>query len=232
MRPYYQDKNSTIYHGDCREVLPSLSLVDLVVTDPPYGINYQSNYRKEKFDLIANDNDALSLGGYIESAWRVLRPHRHIYLFGGYDLSNHRFHGITELVWDKATTGLGNLESPWGVSHEKLTFGIRSDTVKTPAHRGQSAARMRRGSVLRFTRVNSGAMIHPTEKPILLLRELIESSSHIGELVLDPFMGSGSTLLASLIEGRHAIGIEIEESYCEVAAKRLAQGALPFTVNG
>ena len=90
---------------------------------------------------------------------------------------------------------------------------------------------MRRGTVLRYPNTRGrGATRHPTEKPVALLRELIESSSRFGETVLDPFIGSGSTLVAAALEGRKAIGIEIEERYCEIAANRLAHGALPLEV--
>jgi hypothetical protein len=89
---------------------------------------------------------------------------------------------------------------------------------------------MRRGSVLTVERPNgAGVSRHPTEKPIRLLRELIESSSKIGESVLDCFVGSGSTLEAAHLEGRTAIGIEIEERYCEIAATRLSQVAMNFS---
>ncbi len=88
---------------------------------------------------------------------------------------------------------------------------------------------MRRGTVLRSLRPHSRLVNrHPTEKPVDILRELIESSSRIGELVLDPFAGVGSTLVASWLESRRAIGIEIEERYCEIAAKRLEQEVIPI----
>jgi DNA modification methylase len=71
-------------------------------------------------------------------------------------------------------------------------------------------------------------LTHPTEKPVMLLRQLIEASSLHGDVVLDPFLGSGSTVVAARTEGRRAVGIEIEERYCEIAAKRLAQEVLDF----
>lgn len=89
---------------------------------------------------------------------------------------------------------------------------------------------MRRGSVIRCQRLNSEAITkHPTEKPVMLMRQLVESSSIIGDSVLDPFCGSGSALEAAQIEGRSAVGIEIEERYCEIAAERLSQKVLQFT---
>jgi site-specific DNA-methyltransferase (adenine-specific) len=125
--------------------------------------------------------------------------------------------------------GVGNLEQPWGPQHEMITFGTYQPSKGDRAFgKGRLAARVRKGSVIRVERMNSMAINHPTEKPVLLLRQLIESSSIIGDLVLDPFMGVGSTLVAARIEERKAIGIEVEERYCEIAANRLRQGVLDF----
>src|SRR5690606_30592018 len=112
-----------------------------------------------------------------------------------------------------------------------IAFGTyQPKHVKSRGQKGALAARLRRGSVITVPRVPTGTMTHPTEKPQLLLRQLIESSSSIGEAILDPFMGTGSTLIAARTEGRRAIGIELEERYCEIAVKRLQQAVLPVEV--
>jgi site-specific DNA-methyltransferase (adenine-specific) len=132
------------------------------------------------------------------------------------------------LVWDKEMLGSGDLTCPWGPSWEPITFGVY---VSRPSGRkrgdGRLAARLRRQSVIRVPRPNAGQMEdrfkpHPTAKPVFLLRQLIESSSCLGETVLDPFAGHGSTLVAAAIEGRRAIGVELDESYCEATALRLS----------
>jgi DNA modification methylase len=227
MKPYYEQDGITIYHGDCREVLPEFgeTVVDLIVTDPPYG----ANYINDRFGAIAGDVDTTSALAGVRSALAVMRVGRHVYLFGRYDLSSLQLSGLAELIWDKSIMGQGG-QHVWAPQHEYIQFAtFRPSQKNREDGRGNGAARLRRGTVLRYQRPHTtGVVRHPTEKPVGLLRELIESSSRMGEVVLDPFAGSGSTLVAAYLEGRRAIGIEIEERYCEIAAKRLAQAVLPL----
>ena len=147
----------------------------------------------------------------------------HIYALGRYALPSLPVSEPVELIWDKGQFSSGDLTSPWGKQHEYIQFFVYNiSKANREAGAGRLAARMRKGSVLRYPRKNSVAVnLHPTEKPVNLLRELIESSSCLGDTVLDPFVGSGSTLEAAVREDRRAVGIEIEERYCEIAAKRL-----------
>lgn len=228
--PYYQDDHATLYMGDCRDILPALEPADLIVTDPPYGVEFRSNRRGDKFDFIAEDDDPSGMASLVGEAIRSnLKRYRHAYVFGPLDFSPLVAAGIVQepmaLIWDKGILGMGNLALPWASQHEDIQFMV---AVKSKANvgkgEGRLAARLRRGSILSHQRPNSaGATRHPTEKPVPLLRELIESSSCFGETVLDPFVGSGSTLVAATLEGRYSIGIELEEKYCEVAATRLAR---------
>jgi len=226
MKPYFDQGGITIYHGDCREILPQLpeKSVQLLLTDPPYGVAYESGWRKDAYGPIIGDDGSLDIVTAILSALKCLQDQRHAYVFGPLDVSKLPVKAA-ELIWDKGIMGPGDLSSPWGPAHEVINFLAY---YPSKAHRdmgkGNLAARLRRGSVIRVQRPDSER--HPTEKPIELLRQLIESSSILGEMVLDPFMGSGSTLVAARLEGRKAIGIEIEERYCKVAAGRLAQGLL------
>ena len=228
MTPYYDEDGITIYHGDCREWLASRQddSVELLISDPPYGVEWQSRSRLNLFSPIIGDDGSLDMRHMLDECVRVLMSRRHLYVFG-FDLSGvSGLSATVDLVWDKQAKGLGNLEIPWAPSYERIGFGVK-DRGKDHIARGGLVTRLRRESVLRFTR-STIADIHPTEKPVALLRELIESSSHLHECVVDPFAGSGSTLIAAKLEGRRAIGIEVEERYCEIAAKRLAQRVLPF----
>lgn len=230
MTVYYQDENVTLYHGDCRDILPQLEPADLLVTDPPYGVEFRSNRRGDRFDFIAEDDDPTGIASLVgESIRSNLKRYRHAYVFGPLDFSPLVQAGIVQepisLIWDKAVLGMGNLTIPWASQHEDIQFMV---AVKSKANvgkgEGRLAARMRRGSILKHQRPHAaGVTRHPTEKPVPLLRELIESSSCFGETVLDPFVGSGSTLVAATLEGRKSIGIELEEKYCEIAATRLSQ---------
>ena len=233
MTPYYQEDGVTIYHGDCRHYLPCLPVgsVDLIVTDPPYGIGWSGTLRRDDspLGLIAGDDGSFDVREMMRLGLQTLRRNRHFYVFGRYDFSGLPISGTAELIWDKVIPG-PPAPAPWQYQHEYIQFGTHNDLPSARARGdGKGAARLRRGTVLRFQRPNAlGAQTHPTEKPIALLRELIESSSKIGEMVLDPCLGSGSTLAAAKLEGRRAIGIEIEERYCEIAAERLRQRVLDF----
>lgn len=226
MKPYYEKNGITIYHGNCSDILPKIQKVDLLLTDPPYGVSFSSG--RGKLGPVAKDRpeDQPEIIKGLRLALKQLRRHRHVYIFGKLNLSSLPLCGITELIWDKANIGMGNLSLPWGPQHETITFAIYETSKVNREKRGYGklSVRLRKGSVLRCLRHNAGsAKRHPTEKPVDILRQMIESSSMLGECVLDPYMGSGSTLVAAAIEGRTAIGIELEEKYCKIAAKRLSQ---------
>lgn len=214
-----------LYCADCRVVLPMLDKwsADLVVTDPPYGINYESNYRTGvPMRRMSNDDGSLDMTAIFAEIARVLRRWRHIYVFGPFAL-DPPFTAKTELVWSKVrASGRGNMTVPWGSTHERIAFAVRAaDRGEVSAQRGNGAARIRQGSVIECAVTARGKMRHPTEKPVPLLRRLIESSSLLGDTVLDPFAGSGSTLVAAVAEGRRAIGIEIDPRFCKIAVDRL-----------
>lgn len=228
-RPYFQSDHATLYVGDCRDVYAELprESVDLLVTDPPYGVRWPSGHLGEKFGPIVGDDGTIGVPEVLGKITRhALRPHRHVYVFGYRpgDLVTPLFLGdVAELIWDKEHVGLGNMAVPWAPSFERCTFGVH---VKSPRQRergdGRLAARLRTGSVLRCSRIGGvSASRHPSEKPVPLMRMLVESSSLVGETVLDPFAGSGSTLVAAVLAGRRAVGVELSERYAETAARRL-----------
>lgn len=222
LRPYYQRNGITLYLGDCAEIeVPC----DLIVTDPPYAQEFKSG-KSDLWGAIQGDgkDDAPATVAALGKALKGLRRGRHVYIFEkGFDLSSLPLCGFTELIWDKETIGMGDLSVPWGPQHEKIRFATYEiSKANREKGYGNLSARLRKGSVIRSTRAISGAVKHhPTEKPVDVLRQLIESSSVMGEIVYDPFAGSGSTLIAAALEGRLAIGCEYEERYCETAAKRL-----------
>jgi len=224
---FYKDSWTTLYCADAIDVLPSV-VGDVLVTDPPYGEDYRSNRRNEPFPPIANDKsaNANAVVAILEMAIRQLGRGRHAYIFGRHETAKLPLCGVVELIWDKGIIGMGDLKSPWGTEHEPITFGIYELSAANRAKGyGNLSARMRKGSVLRVQRTQQGGAVtkHPTEKPVMLLRQLIESSSVMGETVLDPFCGVGSTLVAARLEGRKAIGIEINREYCQLAVLRLSK---------
>lgn len=221
MKIYYQREDVVLYQGDCGDLKAEY---DLLVTDPPYGQEFVSGRSGGRFGMLFGDDDAPGVEDRLASVLKGLKRGRHVYIFSGrLDLSKLPLCGTTELIWDKQVIGMGDLTSPWGPQHEKILFATYElSKANREKGAGSLSARLRKGSVLRSTRsISRGIKYHPTEKPIDVLRQLIESSSIIGETVLYPFSGSGSTLVAALVEGRKAIGVEIDERYCEAAAHRL-----------
>jgi DNA modification methylase len=180
MRPYYDQDGITIFHGDCRDVLPTLdpASVDLLITDPPYGVKWQSNFRRELFSPIANDHSVDAAVEGVKLALRVLRSSRHAYVFGRFNLSGLPATEPVELIWDKEIQSGGDVSSPWGIEHEYIQFLVNLHSAQNKADgKGKLAARLRKGSVIRCQRPNGvGVQLHPTEKPVRLIRELIESS--------------------------------------------------------
>ncbi len=225
MKPYYEHAGITIYHGDCRDV--SLRQVDAIVTDPPFFMpadHFQSRVKWQR-----SWGDVSVLGTF----WRAvldtfvpsLKPTGHLVSFCNgdsypvfYPEMYRRFDVLKCLVWDKGHVGLGRI---WRHQHELMIAGRWSESFVDIGGRLWS-------DVIRVDATSSAEREHPVEKPISLLAQLIAPITPLTGLVVDPFMGGGSTLLAARANGRKAIGIEIEERYCEIAAKRLAQEVLPL----
>lgn len=218
-KPYYHRNGVTLYHGDCAEIKIDC---DLLVTDPPYGQEFKSG-KSDRWGAIKGDDDVAGTTARLVHVLKSLRRGRHVYIFGTrLPLASLNLCGFTELIWDKGIIGMGDLSQPWGLAHENINFATHEiSKANREKGMGNLAARLRKGSVLRSLRPHSGRVKHhPTEKPVDILRQLIESSSVMGEIVYDPFAGSGSTLIAAAMEGRIAVGCEFEERYCEIAAKR------------
>jgi hypothetical protein len=227
MVPYYQSERAALYLGDCREVVPALprQSADLIIADPPYGTSWQSGRRAVPFDRMAGDDGSVDWPAVIANTMRhLLRNNRHVYVFGYRPeaLQVLPASPLVEGVWDKLMMGPGALGQPWGPQHECITFGVynwsRSNREKGS---GRLAARLRQGFVLRVARPNSGQVRHPSEKPVELVRQLVESSSCLGDVVFDPTCGVGSVPVAAVLAGRRAIGIESDERYLSIAAERL-----------
>jgi site-specific DNA-methyltransferase (adenine-specific) len=214
VKPYYQDEWATIYQGDCREVLSVVPSPRVVITDPPYGINYQT----ANLGKVTRDNEVpIDWLAYISlHTDKVTR----LYWF-----THERSIGKVQealvqlgwslyrmLVWDKISMTPGDLSD----------YGCRTEYIISAVAAGQRdrLRGARDSNLISVPRVDMRVLKHPTEKPLALMSYLVVRSTGPSELVLDPFMGSGTTLVAAKQLQRHAIGIEIEERYCEIAARR------------
>jgi len=212
--PYWSGDGIDLYLGDCREHTEWLT-ADVLVTDPPYGNGHSSGREgggASKFSAIPNDEDptirdtALQSWGarpaLIFGTWKVAKP-----------IGTH-----TVLIWDKGdAAGMGNLSIPWKPNWDEI-YVI-----------GHGFAGRRDTSILTGNRVVTWASKgreHPNQKPVALIERLLAKCPT--GTVADPFAGSGSTLVAAKLQGRKAIGVELVEQYCEIAARRLDQGVLAF----
>ena len=212
MTPYYDHAGITIYHGDCLEILFSvIGSCDAVITDPPYGISHKSN---GQWFVGANPIYGDESTDSAEWCRRVSFPLPIAMFFSPYSpLVGWR----NVLVWSKGLhVGIGgDREKCWKRDFELIGVENNADLEGG-----------RDSSILSFNALSPPPSGHFAEKPVQLLQYLIIKLG--AKSVLDPFMGSGTTLVAAKNLGRRAIGIEIEERYCEIAAKRLAQEVLPL----
>ena len=218
MKPYYEDKLVTIYQGDCAELLPHIQAVDLVLTDPPYGLG-ENRKRVMSRGTSSPNYKRQGVKDYGEFNWdtavplellvRAVSHGRNAIVFGGnfYPLP----HASCWLIWDKLMTGdFAPCEMAW----TNLPGAVRRIT-----HCWNGVQRL--GNEERF---------HPTQKPLHVMSWCIRQADAKVKSpmasVLDPFMGSGTTLRAAKDLGRRAIGVELDERYCEIAAKRMRQEVL------
>lgn len=217
MTPHYADDLVTIYHGDCRDVIPTLTY-DVVVTDPPYGIGWQKGDNKAAGSRphagIVNDEDTT-----VRDEVLALTQGRPAAVFGSF-YAPYPPQVRQVLVWWK----------PADAGVVGSTTGYRRDVEPLFLCGDWPVRSVEWAGVLRSCRRSIAAVAretgHPHTKPVDLMRDVIRRCPP--GVILDPFMGSGSTLKAAKDLGRRAIGIEVDERYCEIAAKRMAQEALDF----
>ena len=290
MQPYYEHGGITIYHGDCREIIPTLDGVDIVVTDPPFGVREEIWDIADSYELARRTMHWLALVRSLSEELVVfwtsgdLLPTLLLMLYG------HR----RQLIWNKplGSQYAGSSARGMWFAHETIYHCYRRDVepksleIARQIREAREQAGLSRGGidmVLRgkktglcfrweeaaclptpeqarelqrvlpldgdflaklreahtqnvgtastsdvFTHAPASLGRHPCEKPLALMYDILTVVANGAGVILDPFIGSGSTLHAAKNLGRRAIGIEIEERYCEIAARRLEQEVLPL----
>jgi site-specific DNA-methyltransferase (adenine-specific) len=247
MTPYYEGRNVVLYHGDCREVLPSLGLrADAIVTDPPYGDTALAWDRRAALDWLPLATDWLAPHG---SVWcfASLRYLLRLQRAGALD----RWRIAEDVVWEKhngsgfATDRFKRVHEhairlwpagvPWGDVYTAIPRIAGAPRPSATIHsRGKTEHTNGIGSAVRYeytdTRIarsviyarnENGRAVHPTQKPVAIVRPLVESACAPGGVVLDAFAGSGTIGVVARLTGRHAVLVEQEEAHCEAAARRL-----------
>ena len=216
--------NQRLILGDCLQVMPLLGRVDAMITDPPYSSGGFQESGKSAGSIGTRSGasiagDTLSTRGYLRLMKSVFRATRadEFFVFTDWRMWINTFDAMEEgyirvrnmLVWDKKQMGMG---LPWRNQHELIAYGKRSSATNITGSNG---------NVLQFSR--SGNHNHPTEKPVELIAELLKNSA--AEHILDPFMGSGTTLVACQRMGRHGTGIELDPDYFQIACQRVDEAA-------
>lgn len=209
----------TLLHGDCLELIKNMpdSSVDLILADPPYGMEFRSNFREEKYEKISGDDKFFLTHDLMVELNRVLKANSHIYIFCSFHLIDKFKQAIEQffefkniLIWEKNNTSMGDLFGDYAPKYEMIIYGQKG---KRNLNMG------RHENIVRFDR--TGNEFHPTEKPVKLCEFLIKKSTQIGDNVLDFTMGSGSTGIAAKNLDREFVGMEINENFFNIAKKRI-----------
>lgn len=189
------------------------------MTDIPYGMDFQSNHRKEKHLKIQNDIDVNWFPDWIKEIDRVSKDDAHLYIFCSHHKIDffkseiEKFRKVKNiLIWEKNNTGMGDLFGDYASKYEMVLFCSNGNKK---LNGGRDA------NIIKANRTQNN--LHPTEKPVNLMEYFISKSSNENDIVLDTFAGSGSTLVACKNTKRHYIGFEIEEIYFNTINKRLSQ---------
>jgi site-specific DNA-methyltransferase (adenine-specific) len=198
VKPYYQDSAVTIYHGDCRQIVPELGSFDLLLTDPPYGVSANKmtlgTGKKEFFRGTDWDSSRPDITKYIGVANLII-------IWGGNYFADALSINNDWLVWHKKNDGLS-------FSEVELAWTNLGKNTRIFSHNWSGEIKH-----------------HPTAKPLPLIKWCINIAGDV-ETILDPFAGSGTTGRAAKDLGRKAVLIELEEKYCEIAAQRMCQEVL------
>lgn len=214
MKPYYSHAGIDIFLGDCREILPSLEF-DVMLTDPPYGISHPTDYAARGRGNLAACSDYAPV-------FEDDRP---------FDPS-HLMTPAQTILWganyyaDKLTPVSGWLV--WNKERPHELDQATAELAWTNCVKGVRVFNHLWNGMMRASE-NDAALVHPTQKPVALMQWVLSLRWIVDGTVCDPYMGSGSTLVAAKNLGRRAIGIEISEPYCEIAAKRLSQEVFQFS---
>jgi len=222
-------RHNTLINDDALTVLRQMSdeCIDFIITDPPYGIDFQSNYPKStppeaKRPKIANDKSPFIW--WLYDAFRILKVGGGVLCFSRWDVQQVFIDAMkiagfavkSVIVWDRMVHGMGDLKASFAPRHDTCIFAVKG-AFAFPAGRP--------ADVIRSQRLGGAALTHPNEKPLELMRRLIEATTAPSHLILDPFMGSGTTCVAALQSGRRYIGVEISPEHYKTAQRRIYEAA-------
>lgn len=231
-----------LIQGDCLNVLPTLEdeSINLVVTDPPYGISFRSNYRTKKFDMMFGDNNLEWVGPSINEIYRVLKNNSAFFCFTRWDVYPYWYNIISKkfnikncLIIKRKHTSMGDLFGSFAFSYEMCIFALKGRREYNKLQRvnlkrvdkrtrNQTGYRYRFPDLITFIDANvfNLNLIHPTQKSLEINEFFIDLYSNLNDIILDPFSGSGTTIMACQNLRRSCIGIEIDPKYCDITKDR------------
>lgn len=227
-----------IWHGDSIDLIEKLpEPINCLILDPPYGVNFESRRAetgagKHWVAPVANDLTIEQAKLLFADVMAKLRPKTatncEAYVFTRWDVVGEWIELVNKyvldfdykmlLVWDKGIPGMGDIDANWGCGHELILY----------LKKGRRNIPYRRSGIIAVDKVPNMKHVHPTEKPVSLIETLLEMSTDVGDLVVDPFAGSGSSIVAAQNMDRQGIGIELEQRYVDAARRRLEQQGLPL----
>jgi site-specific DNA-methyltransferase (adenine-specific) len=235
---YYKDDLCTLIQGDCIDIMGKLNesglRFDIIITDPPYGINFQSNGAKQKrHDILLNDNN-FDLQPYWDKILTLCKSTTAIYVYSRWDVAyiwqsiikpNH------QIIIPRGRVGMGNLNN-FSTDYEVVLFKQFDEhnldatplKIKNNSHVKNPPLYKKRIGALWTDCISNQAWEHskhPTQKTVESIEKMIQISSKEGDIILDPFCGSGTTLVASKKLNRRCYGIELDKKYCEITKNRL-----------
>jgi len=224
MKPYYENELGVIYHGDCLEILPQIEKVDLVLTDPPYNdsnsnIGFKNGYKtiNEKWDKGYDPYKIMNISIDIVKDKGSFLFFCSYHLLGKYLTWNKE--KLQQIIHWEYITAMPAIAKVYTPSIEYIIWYSRPKYTFNKKNSGRK--------ILRYMKAKG--IDHPCPKPVELIENLLLVHSNINDIVLDPFLGSGTTAVAAMKLNRRFIGIEIEEKYCEIAAKRCEQARTGLT---
>lgn len=205
--------------GDSLELIKRIpnESIDLIATDPPYGVNYQSGLRKDKFEVLAGDGEADFR--ILPELFRVLKPNSACYIYTSWHVYPEwkteiaKYFDVKNMcVWSKGGGGMGDLEGAFAVDFEICIYAVKGRHILNSP---------RSGAVWKLRKDAGTDYVHPTQKPMSAMEMPILKSSKAGDIVLDPYGGSGTTAMAALNCGRQFILFEIDEAHHKNASVRI-----------
>jgi len=221
------DGRIVLYHGDAAEIMPLLSDKEFkaITTDPPFGISWKSNWTAKHLqkEVLKGDKDLTWMGDFLVDCERLLQPEGSLYVMTRWDKIGFLIgliRNLTKLnirnciVWDRIIHGLGDMKS-YAPVYDLILYATEGKPDLLSDYRFTN--------LWSINRENDRSTNHPTSKPVALFEKMLVCSTQQGDLILDPFVGSGPSLVAANKLGRSAIGIEIDEYFCSLAAQRLQQ---------